>query len=48
MADVLFLIVLVAFFMLCVGFVRICDRVIGVDATVAPASSIDDDERVAA
>ena len=33
MADVLFLAVLVAFFGLCVGFVRLCDRMIeGSDA----------------
>ena len=31
MADVLFIAVLVAFFGMCVGLVRICDRVIGVD-----------------
>jgi hypothetical protein len=31
MADVLFIAILVAVFGLCVGFVRICDRVIGKD-----------------
>jgi hypothetical protein len=28
-ADVMFIAILVAFFGVCVGFVRICDRVIG-------------------
>jgi hypothetical protein len=47
MADVLFIAILVAFFGLCVGFVRICDRVIGVD-DLSPVAAVDDDESLAA
>jgi hypothetical protein len=39
MADVLVLLLIVAFFALCVGFVRGCDRIIGpddVDELAAP------------
>ena len=32
MADALFLIITVAFFAIAVGFVRICDRIIGPDS----------------
>lgn len=32
MADLLFLLITVAFFAIAVGFVRICDRIIGPDA----------------
>jgi hypothetical protein len=31
MADVLFLVITVAFFLLCVGYVQVCDRIIGPD-----------------
>ena len=37
MQDVLFVIVMVAFFALAAGVVRLCDRVVG--ATDAPASA---------
>lgn len=32
MADVVYLLITVAFFALTVGFIRICDRIIGSDA----------------
>lgn len=41
-ADALFIAILVAFFGLCVGFVHLCDRVIGVDE--APLVDIDTSE----
>ncbi len=31
MADLLFVVMTVAFFLLCVGYVRLCDRIIGPD-----------------
>ena len=31
MADLLFLAITIAFFLLCVGFVKLCDRIIGPD-----------------
>ena len=34
MADLLFIVVTVAFFALCVAYVRLCDRIIGVDRVV--------------
>jgi hypothetical protein len=48
MADVLFIAILVAFFGVCVGFVRICDRVIGPDEAVAPVTVDDDTEEAIA
>jgi hypothetical protein len=30
-ADVLFIVITVAFFVLCVGYVKVCDRIIGPD-----------------
>jgi len=48
MADVLFVAVLVAFFAACVGFVRLCDRVIGGDEAAAPAPADELDEAMAA
>jgi hypothetical protein len=30
-ADIVFLLVTVAFFVLCVGYVKLCDRIIGPD-----------------
>ena len=39
MADLLFVIITIAFFVLCVGYVRVCDRIIGPDpATSTPAT----------
>ena len=31
MADIVFVAIVVAFFALCVGYVRVCDRIIGPD-----------------
>jgi hypothetical protein len=41
-ADIIFLAVIVAFFMLCVGYVAICGRIIGPD--VIAEVEADDDE----
>ena len=32
MADLVFIVIVVAFFELCVGYVRLCDRIIGPDS----------------
>ena len=40
MADILYVAVTVAFFALAVGFVRVCDHIIGPDPT--PANDVDD------
>jgi hypothetical protein len=38
-ADLLFVIITIAFFVVCVGYVRVCDRIIGPDpATTTPAA----------
>ena len=34
MADLVFILITVAFFALCVGYVRVCDRIIGPDPRV--------------
>jgi hypothetical protein len=31
-ADLVFIVIVVAFFVLCVGYVRLCDRIIGPDS----------------
>jgi hypothetical protein len=31
-ADLVFIVIVVAFFALCVGYVRLCDRIIGPDS----------------
>ena len=31
MADLLFVVITIAFFVLCVGYVKVCDRIIGPD-----------------
>ena len=38
MADLLFIAITIAFFVVCVGYVRVCDRIIGPD----PAMETDD------
>jgi len=43
MADILYVAVTVAFFALAVGFVRVCDHIIGPDPT--PANDVDDRAR---
>lgn len=44
MADFVFLATIVAFFLLCVGYVSLCSRIIGPDEVVALEG--DDDEPV--
>ena len=49
MADLAFMVVVVAFFLLCVGYVRVCDRIIGPDSPVGDSQDIervDDPEAV--
>jgi hypothetical protein len=41
-ADLLFVVITIAFFVLCVAYVRVCDRIIGPDP--APPSSTPADE----
>jgi hypothetical protein len=48
MADVLFVSLLVALFAVTVGFVQVCDRMVGSGEDVAPGSVLDETERVAA
>jgi hypothetical protein len=43
-ADVLFVVITIAFFVLCVGYVKVCDRIIGPDP-VAPSEPTDESER---
>ena len=42
MADIAFLATIVAFFILCVGYVELCGRIIGPDDTVVPESDADE------
>jgi hypothetical protein len=35
-ADLLFVVITIAFFVLCVGYVRVCDRIIGPDPAPTP------------
>ncbi|HMS86804.1 MAG TPA: hypothetical protein PK748_10775 [Acidimicrobiales bacterium] len=42
MADLLFLVITVAFFAAAAGFVSVCDRVIGPDSDHADASGVGD------
>ena len=37
MADLLFVVITIAFFVLCVAYVRVCDRIIGPDPATPPA-----------
>jgi hypothetical protein len=43
-ADVLFVVITVAFFVLCVGYVKVCDRIIGPDPA-APSEAAEETER---
>jgi hypothetical protein len=36
--DLLFIVIVVAFFVLCVGYVRLCDRIIGPDPAARESS----------
>ena len=45
MADVVFVVIILAFFALCVGYVKVCDRIIGPDPSggeAAQAASADE------
>ena len=44
MADLLFVVITIAFFVLCVGYVNLCDRIIGTD----PSPRADEAEEPAA
>ena len=48
MGDLVFILITVAFFALCVGYVRVCDRIIGpdprVERTDEPAAATTDRE----
>ena len=44
MADVLFVVITVAFFVLCIGYVKVCDRIIGPDPAL-PSETPDEAER---
>ena len=44
MADVLFVVITIAFFVLCVGYVKVCDRIIGPDPA-APSEPVEGTER---
>ena len=44
MADLLFVVIIVAFFAICVAYVRVCDHIIGPDPA-PPAAERRDDER---
>ena len=50
-ADLVFIVIVVAFFALCVGYVRVCDRIIGPDppaASLADTTSGEEHEEVGA
>jgi hypothetical protein len=42
MADLLFVVISIAFFVVCVGYVHMCDRIIGPDTAVP---EVPDEER---
>jgi hypothetical protein len=53
MTDVLFVLVLIAFFAVCVGFVKVCERIIGPDPegvslSTGPEAIVEEPEAVAA
>ena len=51
MADLVFIVIVVAFFAVCVGYVGLCDRIIGPDSPgrdLADATSGDELEEVGA
>jgi hypothetical protein len=45
-ADLLFVVITIAFFVLCVAYVRVCDRIIGPDPTTPPAEHREGVDRV--
>jgi hypothetical protein len=44
-ADLLFVIITIAFFVVCVGYVRVCDRIIGPDPAASPPAAPREAER---
>jgi hypothetical protein len=48
MADVLFVAITIGFFVLCVLYVQLCDRIIGADDELDAATVADEREEVAA
>ena len=44
MADVIFVAVICAFFALCVGYIRWCDRIIGSDDSIVTVDAVRPDE----
>jgi hypothetical protein len=47
LVDLVFLVIVVAFFAVCTGYVRLCDRIIGPDPHPA-STAVDDDLQEAA
>jgi hypothetical protein len=45
MADLLFVVITIVFFVVCVGYVRVCDRIIGGDPRATGDSTGADDDR---
>jgi len=43
-ADLLFVVITIAFFVLCIAYVHVCDRIIGPDPAGVPATSVQDPE----
>ncbi len=44
MADIVYLAIIVVFFIVCVGYVHVCGRIIGPDEVVDFESDLDDTE----
>jgi hypothetical protein len=44
-ADLLFVVITIAFFVLCVAYVRACDRIIGPDPAAPPSEPREEAER---
>jgi len=44
-ADLLFVVITVAFFAICVAYVQVCDRIIGPDPATPPSEQREDAER---
>ena len=44
MADIVFLAIIVAFFLLCVAYTELCSRIIGPDEVLEPEARLDDPE----
>jgi len=44
MSDLVYLAVLLAFFVVSIGFIALCDRIIGPDGATTSAEPVDDEE----